>query len=103
MTLLKLTKIGADTGAVFPEEMLTRMKVESGDTLVAIEIEGGFRPVVKRLGLYYKGFGWHAFRRVNISYRQHYGGTTPLEAQRGGRQSSLDMTYLYTLSEYTVG
>jgi integrase len=59
-----------------------------------------FRPVVKRLGLYYKGFGWHAFRRANITYRQQIGGATPLEAQRAARHASLDMTYLYTLSDH---
>jgi integrase len=58
-----------------------------------------FRPVLKRLGLYYKGFGWHAFRRQNITWRQTIGGATPLEAQRAAGQASLDMTYLYTLPD----
>lgn len=58
-----------------------------------------FRPVVKRLGLYYVGFGWHAFRRQNITWRQTVGGATPLEAQRAARHGSLDMTLLYTLSD----
>lgn len=58
-----------------------------------------FRPVLKRLGLYYPGFGWHAFRRQNITWRQQIGGATPLEAQRAARHASLDMTYLYTLSD----
>lgn len=58
-----------------------------------------FRPVVKRLKLYYRGFGWHAFRRQNITWRQQIGGATPLEAQRAARHASLDMTYLYTLSD----
>lgn len=58
-----------------------------------------FRPVLKRLGLYYKGFGWHAFRRQNITWRQTVGEATPLEAQKGARHASLDMTYLYTLTD----
>jgi integrase len=58
-----------------------------------------FRPVLKALKLYYVGFGWHAFRRANITYRQQIGGATPLEAQRAARHGSLDMTYLYTLSD----
>jgi integrase len=58
-----------------------------------------FRPVLKRLKLYYKGFGWHSFRRQNITWRQQIGGATPLEAQRGARHASLDMTYLYTLND----
>ena len=57
-----------------------------------------FRPVLKRLGLYYKGFGWHSFRRANVTFRQH-AGATPLEAQRAAGHANLDMTYLYTLSD----
>lgn len=57
-----------------------------------------FRPVVKRLGLYYVGFGWHAFRRENISKRQQ-AGATPLEAMRAAGHSSVDMTLLYTLGD----
>lgn len=58
-----------------------------------------FRPVLRRLKLYYPGFGWHAFRRQNITWKQHVGGATPLEAQRAARHASLDMTYLYTLPD----
>jgi hypothetical protein len=58
-----------------------------------------FRPVLKRLKLYYPGFGWHAFRRQNITWRQRIGGATPLEAQRAARHASLDITYLYTLND----
>jgi integrase len=58
-----------------------------------------FRPVLKKLGLYYPGFGWHAFRRQNITWRQQVGGATPLEAQKGARHASLDMTYLYSLTD----
>ncbi len=42
MTTLKLTRIGTSTGAVLPREMLTRMKVEKGDTLYAIETTEGY-------------------------------------------------------------
>ncbi len=42
MTTLKLTKIGTSTGAVLPKEMLTRLKVEKGDTLYAIETTEGY-------------------------------------------------------------
>ena len=42
MTTLKLTKIGTSTGAIFPKEMLTRLKVGKGDTLYAIETKEGF-------------------------------------------------------------
>ena len=42
MTSLKLTKIGTSTGAILPKEMLTRLKVERGDTLFAIETTEGY-------------------------------------------------------------
>lgn len=59
-----------------------------------------FRPIIKRLGFYYEGFGWHAFRRQNITLRQHF-GATPLEAMRAAGHASLDMTLLYTLTDPT--
>lgn len=58
-----------------------------------------FRPILKRLGLYYPGFGWHAFRRTNITWRQNVGNATPLEAQKAAGHGSLDMTFLYTLTD----
>jgi integrase len=58
-----------------------------------------FRPVLKRLKLYYPGFGWHAFRRQNITWLQTLGGAKPLEAMKLGRHTSLDMTLLYTLTD----
>lgn len=42
MAKLKLTAIGTSTGALIPKEMLTRMKVEKGDTLYAIETPEGY-------------------------------------------------------------
>ena len=42
MTTLKLTKIGTSTGAVLPREMLTRLKVEKGDSLFAVETKEGY-------------------------------------------------------------
>lgn len=59
-----------------------------------------FRPVIKRLKLYYKGFGWHALRRENISARQLHGGT-PIEAMKAAGHNSVDMTLLYTLIDPT--
>jgi integrase len=56
-----------------------------------------FRPALKRLKLYYTGFGWHAFRRQNVTWRQSVGGAMPLEAQKAAGHGSLEMTYLYTL------
>ena len=42
MTALKLTRLGTSTGMIIPKEMLTRMKVEKGDTLYAIETAEGY-------------------------------------------------------------
>ena len=56
------------------------------------------RPVLKRLGLYTRGNLWHQFRRMYNTYLQQ-AGATPLEAQKAMRHASLDMTYLYTLTD----
>ena len=42
MHKLKLTTIGSSTGAVFPKELLARMKLEKGDQLFAVETPDGF-------------------------------------------------------------
>ena len=41
MTTLKLTQIGNSVGVVFPEELLTRLRVEKGDLLFVSEAPGG--------------------------------------------------------------
>jgi len=56
------------------------------------------RPVLKKLKLYYSGFGWHAFRRQNITWRQQ-AGATPFEAQKSAGHARPDMTFLYTLTD----
>jgi putative addiction module antidote len=40
--VLKLARIGTSTGAIFPKQMLTRMKVEKGDTLHVVETSEGY-------------------------------------------------------------
>lgn len=42
MPSLKLTAIGDSTGAVIPDEMLTRLNVGDGDTLYAVETPDGY-------------------------------------------------------------
>ena len=42
MQTLKLTKIGTSTGTVIPKEMLTRLKVQKGDSLYAVETAEGY-------------------------------------------------------------
>ncbi len=38
------------------------------------------RPAAKRLGFYFCGFGWHSFRRQNLTRIQEE-GATPFEAK----------------------
>lgn len=38
------------------------------------------RPVVKRLGLYFEGFGWHTFRRTHLTVLSE-GGATAFETR----------------------
>lgn len=59
-----------------------------------------FRPVLKALKLYYLGFGWHAFRRENITLRQTLGGATPMEASKAAGHSSMDMSLEYFLDDH---
>ena len=42
MVTLKLTAVGTSAGLVIPKEMLTRLKVEKGDTLFAVETPDGY-------------------------------------------------------------
>jgi len=42
MATLKLTAVGTSTGVVIPKEMLTRMRVERGDTLHVVETPEGY-------------------------------------------------------------
>lgn len=42
MTTLKLTAVGTSTGLVIPKEMLTRLRVERGDSLHVVETPEGY-------------------------------------------------------------
>ena len=57
-----------------------------------------FRPAAERVGIYFEGFGMHAFRRLNITWRQE-AGATPIEAQKAAGHASMDMTALYTIMD----
>jgi integrase len=58
-----------------------------------------FRPAAERAGIYYPGFGMHAFRRAAITWRQSIGGAGPLEAMKAAGHTRADMTMLYTLGD----
>lgn len=55
------------------------------------------RPALKRLKLHYPGFGWHQFRRNEITLRQTVGGATAMEAKKGAGHSKMDTTLHYSL------
>jgi integrase len=56
------------------------------------------RPAARRLGIYWKGFGWHTFRRQNISWRQE-AGATPFEAMTAAGHAKPETTWLYTITD----
>jgi putative addiction module antidote len=43
MSALKLTSIGNSVGVILPKEVLARLGVGKGDTLFAVETDGGLR------------------------------------------------------------
>ncbi len=46
MTRMKLVKVGNSVGAVIPKELLARLRVGVGDTLIATEAPDGVRLTV---------------------------------------------------------
>jgi len=54
------------------------------------------RPTAERLGFYFEGFGWHTFRRQNLTLLQEEGATV-YEAQAQAGHSRSSMTYEYTV------
>ena len=54
------------------------------------------RPAAKRLGFYFEGFGWHSFRRQNLTLIQEEGATA-FEAQAQAGHSRPGMTSDYTI------
>lgn len=43
MQLLKITAIGNSAGVVLPKDVLSRLKLEKGDTLYLVETPDGYR------------------------------------------------------------
>ncbi len=54
------------------------------------------RPAAVRLGIHFPGFGWHTFRRQNLTLIQEE-GASPFEAQAQAGHSKPVMTSAYTL------
>jgi integrase len=57
------------------------------------------RPAAKRLGFYFAGFGWHSFRRQNLTGIQEE-GATPFEAQAQAGHARPTMTSDYTMVSF---
>lgn len=55
------------------------------------------RPVAKKLGVYYKGFGFHSFRREAITSLAQSGG--PMMAMKMAGHSKMDQTMGYVLKD----
>jgi integrase len=58
------------------------------------------RPTAERLGLHFEGFGWHSFRRQNITLIQEE-GATPFEAMEQAGHTRSTMTSHYTVVALT--
>jgi integrase len=56
------------------------------------------RPAAKAIGVYHEGFGWHSFRRQNLTLLQQEGGTLT-EAQAQAGHSRPQMTGEYTIDD----
>jgi hypothetical protein len=52
------------------------------------------RPVAKKLGLYFEGFGWHTFRRTHLTVLSEEGATA-FETRNQARHAKVETTMLY--------
>jgi hypothetical protein len=59
-------------------------------------VRNAIRPAAKRRGFYFEGFGWHSFRRQNITILREEGATT-FEAMEQAGRSQPPMTGEYTI------
>lgn len=58
------------------------------------------RPVLKSLGLYFEGFGWHTFRRTHLTtFSQEGGSAFETRDQAGHSKIETTMTYVKTTQE----
>jgi hypothetical protein len=56
------------------------------------------RPIAKKLGIYWKGFGFHSFRREGVTETAARLGIA--QAMKMAGHSKADMTLLYTLEDH---
>ena len=81
-----------------PERFVFWVKTKRGACRDDRDINQHFlRPAAKALGIYYPGFGFHAFRREAITALS--ADSDPFQAMRTGGHSKADMSLLYTLTD----
>jgi integrase len=86
-------------GAGHEDEFVFSVKTRTGVCRDDRDINQHFlRPAAIELGVYQKGFGFHAFRREAITAHDKTLGT--LQSQRMAGHSTVDMSLHYTLADF---
>jgi integrase len=80
-----------------PEQFVFSVRTPRGESREERDINQHFlRPVAKRLGLYYRGFGIRHFRHEAVT---ELGKLDPMQAQKVAGHSKVNMTAHYTLGD----
>lgn len=56
------------------------------------------RPCAQAVGCYWQGFGFHTFRRMNLTWRSHL-GATPFEVSLAAGHSKVDTSLIYQVAD----
>ncbi|MBL8233139.1 MAG: tyrosine-type recombinase/integrase [Bryobacterales bacterium] len=81
------------------EEFVFGVRTRRGQTRQDRSINRYFlRKAAKQLGIYWKGFGFHVFRREAITAIASQ--ADPLQAMRAAGHTHMDVTLLYTLNDF---
>jgi integrase len=95
--LLRARWPGADGAEAFCFEVRTIHGVTRDDSTLRRYY---LRPAAEELGLYYRGFGFHAFRREAVTAISSIAGA--IQACRVAGHSRMDTTLLYGLDDYAL-
>lgn len=81
-----------------PEAFVFSVMTKYGDSRDSSDINQHFlRPTAKKLGIYYQGFGFHAFRREGKTRLAEF--LDPFQVMKMSGHSRADMSLLYTLND----
>jgi integrase len=84
---------------VAPEEYVFEVRTARGSTRDDRTINRAFlRPTAQKLGIYWQGFGFHAFRREAITGIA--AEADPIQAMRAAGHTRMDTTLLYGLQDF---